>query len=195
MAAAGVGEQFVKQKTMLVAFQLVGEQLIPLKARVLAPCVDPRPVPVVVTLVPTGPDDTERLDRFGVTVNRTPFDCVEPTFTMTLPVEPPLGTVTPMVVAPQLVIVKLMPSRVAVELPWVDPKLVPVIVNVAPILPLVADRLVMVGVEGTGAASIAPSMLSYSALTFSAILTAKAEETFVAYAAAVPSAGVSGVPG
>ena len=125
----------------------------------------------------------------------TPFDDIELTVTITFPVEPPLGTVTPIEVALQLLIVRLDSFNVAAELPCVAPKLVPVIVNVAPILPLVADRLVMVGVEGTGAASIAPSMLSYSAVTFSAILTAKAEETFVAYAAAVPSAGVSGVPG
>ena len=77
----------------------------------------PKPVPVTVTLVPTGPEATERLDSCGVTVNRTPFDAVEPTVTITSPVEPPLGTVTPMEVALQLVIVKPVPFRVAVELP------------------------------------------------------------------------------
>ena len=40
---------------MLVAFQLVGVAVVPLKVTVLAPCVAPKFIPVIVTGVPTGP--------------------------------------------------------------------------------------------------------------------------------------------
>lgn len=57
VAAAGTGH------VMVVAVQFVGLQLAPLKANVLAPCAAAKPVPVTVTPVPTGPEDTERLDK------------------------------------------------------------------------------------------------------------------------------------
>lgn len=57
VAAAGT------EHVMLVMVQLVGLQLAPLKANVLAPCVAAKPVPVTETPVPTGPEDTERLDK------------------------------------------------------------------------------------------------------------------------------------
>ena len=49
---------------MLVADQQVphGEAAVPLKLTVLLPCVDPKPVPVIVTRTPTGPEAGERLE-------------------------------------------------------------------------------------------------------------------------------------
>ena len=46
--------------TMLVALQLVGVAAMPLNVTVLDPCEAPKFVPVMVTDVPTGPDDTLR---------------------------------------------------------------------------------------------------------------------------------------
>lgn len=45
---------------MLVAVQLLGVVVTPLKVTVLVPCVDPKLVPLIVTAVPTGPEVTER---------------------------------------------------------------------------------------------------------------------------------------
>jgi hypothetical protein len=54
------------------------------------------------------------------------------------------------VVAFQLVIVvAVVPLKVSVLVPWVAPKLVPVIVTAAPTAPEVGDRLVMLGADTT----------------------------------------------
>ncbi len=50
---------------MLVALQLVGVAATPLNVRLLAPCVVPRFVPVIVTDVPTAPDVGFTLVRLG----------------------------------------------------------------------------------------------------------------------------------
>jgi hypothetical protein len=62
--------------TMLVALQLVGVAVVPLNLTVLAPCVVPKFVPVMVTGVPTGPEvgDTPVMLGAGtVTVNVIPL--------------------------------------------------------------------------------------------------------------------------
>jgi hypothetical protein len=43
--------------TMLVLLQLVGVAVVPLKVTVLLPCVAPKYDPVIVTDVPTGPEE------------------------------------------------------------------------------------------------------------------------------------------
>lgn len=53
--------------TMPVALQLVGIAAVPLKVTVLAPRVDPKLVPVIVTAAPTGTEVGFRLVMFGVT--------------------------------------------------------------------------------------------------------------------------------
>jgi len=58
---------------MLVAFQLVGVAAAPLKVTVLVPWVKPKPVPVMVTDVPTGPEVGLKLVMFGVTLKGTPL--------------------------------------------------------------------------------------------------------------------------
>jgi hypothetical protein len=55
VAPAGTGT------TMLAALQLVGVAVTPLNFTVLVPCVAPKFVPLIVTCVPTGPDDGFRL--------------------------------------------------------------------------------------------------------------------------------------
>jgi hypothetical protein len=69
--------------------------------------------------------------------------------TTTFPVVAPDGTVTPMLVALQLVTLAAVPLKLTVPDPCVDPKFVPVIVTAAPTAPVVIDRLVMLGAETT----------------------------------------------
>jgi hypothetical protein len=69
--------------------------------------------------------------------------------TTTFPVVAPVGTVTAIVVAFQLVTVAVVPLNFTVPLPCVEPKFVPVNVTGAPTAPVVIDRLVMLGAETT----------------------------------------------
>jgi hypothetical protein len=48
-----------------VALHFVGVALVPLNVTILAPCADPKFVPVTVTDAPTGPDVRERLVKVG----------------------------------------------------------------------------------------------------------------------------------
>ena len=66
-----------------------------------------------------------------------------------MPVVAPAGTGATIEVALQLVGVAVVPLNLIVLLPWVDPKLVPVIVTDAPTTPDVGDRLVMLGAATT----------------------------------------------
>src|SRR6267142_5226719 len=117
--------------TMLDADQLVGVAVVPLNLTVLAPCVAPKFVPVIVTDVATGPLVGERLVSVGatVTVKVTPLLARPPTVTTTLPVVAPAGTGATMLVAFQLVGVAVVPLKVTVLALCVAPKFVPVIVT------------------------------------------------------------------
>ena len=83
----------------------------------------------------------------AVTVNATPLDEPE-TVTTTLPVVAIKGTVTMMLVADHEVAIAGTPLKVTVEVPWGDPKLVPVIVTGVPTGPEVTERDVMFGLDG-----------------------------------------------
>jgi hypothetical protein len=65
-----------------------------LKFTVLLPCVEPKFVPVIVTVVPTAPEVGDRLLIVGVgrTVNAEPALGTLPTVTTTFPVVAPAGT-------------------------------------------------------------------------------------------------------
>jgi hypothetical protein len=83
--------------TMLVAPQVVGVLVVPLNVTVLAPCVEPKFVPVIVTDVPITPPLGDRLLMLGpddVTLKSTPLLPPPPTLTTTSPVVAPTGTVT-----------------------------------------------------------------------------------------------------
>ena len=58
---------------MLLADQLVGAAVMPLKVTELEPWVAPKVVPEIVTEVPTGPEVGESEEIAGVTVNVTPL--------------------------------------------------------------------------------------------------------------------------
>ena len=111
VAPAGTGT------AMLLALQLVGVAVVPLKVTVLDPCVAPNVVPDIVTDVPTDPDVGETLLIFGVTVKVTPLLAWPPTVTTTGPAVAFAGTGTVMLVTLQLVGVAIVPLKVTVLVP------------------------------------------------------------------------------
>jgi hypothetical protein len=144
--------------TTFVVLQLVGAAAIPLKDTELVPCADPKFAPLSVTDAPTRPDVGFRLVMLGpgtVTVKLTPLLATPPTVTTTLPVVAPAGTGTTTLEAVQFVGVAPIPLKFTALLPWVDPKLAPVIVTEAPINPDVGFRLAMLG-AGTGTVKLTP---------------------------------------
>lgn len=127
--------------------QLVALATVPLNFTYPLPWLVPEFEPLIVTDAPIGPDVGERLVILGAgtTVKLTPLLDLLETFTTTLPVVAPDGTVATMLVALQLVVLALLPLNVTVLVPCVEPKLVPVIVTEAPTAPEVGDKLEMVG--------------------------------------------------
>ena len=136
---------------MLAALQLVTVAAVPLNFTVPLPWLEPKFVPVITTVAPTAPVVIDRLVMLGAdtTVKLFPLLFTPLANTTMFPVVAPLGTVTVMLVAPQLVTVAAVPLNFTVPLPWLEPKFVPVITTVAPTAPLVIDRLVMLGAETT----------------------------------------------
>jgi hypothetical protein len=151
--------------TMLVFDQLVGVAVVPLNFTVLVLCVAPKFVPVIVTDVPTAPLVGDRLVMLGgtVTVKLTPLLASPPTVTTTLPVVAPDGTGTTMLVFDQLVGVAVVPLKVIVLVPFVEPKFVPVTVIDVPTGPFVGARVVMLG--GTLTVKLKPLLATPPTLT------------------------------
>src|SRR5882762_1462350 len=135
----------------LVALQLVTVAAVPLKLTVFDPCVAPKLVPAIVTAAPTAPVVIDRLVMLGAgtTVKLDPLLFTPLANTTTFPVVAPLGTVVARLVALQLVTVAVVPLKLTVLDPCVEPKFVPVIVTAAPTAPVVTDRLVMLGAGTT----------------------------------------------
>jgi hypothetical protein len=131
---------------MLVAPQLEGVAAVPLKLTVLAPWLAPKPVPVIVTEVPTDPEVGLRLEITGALIVKvTPLLPTPPTVTTTFPVVAPLGTGTMMLVAPQFEGVPAVPLKETLLVPCVAPKPDPVIVTAVPTDPDVGFRLAICG--------------------------------------------------
>jgi hypothetical protein len=110
--------------------------------------VEPKFAPVIVTDVPTGPDVGERLLMLGagiVTVKLTPLLACPPTVTTTLPVVAPVGTAATILVALQFAGVAVVPLKVTVLVPCVDPKFAPLIVTAVPTGPDPGDTPLIVG--------------------------------------------------
>ena len=100
--------------TMLVALQLITTAgLLPLNLTVPEPCVEPKPIPVIVTEAPGAAAAGDRLVMLGVgrTVKVDPLLSTPLAITTTFPVVAPLGTVTFMVVALQLVTAAAIPLK------------------------------------------------------------------------------------
>ena len=108
-------------------------------------------MPVIVTLVPVGPDAGERLVILGVgrTVKATPL-LGAPDAVMTMfPVVAPDGTDTTTVVLLQLLGLPTVPLNLTLPLPWVAPKFAPLTVTEVPTRPEVGETLVIAGAEPT----------------------------------------------
>jgi hypothetical protein len=97
--------------TIVVALQLNTVAAVLLNVTVLLPCVAPKLLPVIVTLVPGMPTATERLVMVGggATVKLLPLLFTPLARTTTFPVVAPTGTDTLMRVALQLVGVPTVP--------------------------------------------------------------------------------------
>ena len=136
---------------MLFADQVVGVAAVPLNVTVLLPWVAPKLLPLIVTAVATGPLDGERLVSVGVgeTVNGSALLARPLTVTTTLPVVAPAGTGTTMLLADHDVGVAVVPLKETVLVPWVAPKLLPLIVTAVATGPLDGERLVSVGATDT----------------------------------------------
>jgi hypothetical protein len=80
-----------------------------------------------------------------VTVKFEPLLATPPTVTTTLPLVAPVGTLATILLELQLIGVAAVPLNFKVLEPWVAPKLVPVMVTVAPTTPLAGVRLMMLG--------------------------------------------------
>jgi hypothetical protein len=148
-----------------VADQLVGVAVVPLNVTVLAPCVAPKLVPVMVTAAPTTPLVGDRLEMLGAgaTVKLTPLLLTPCTRTTTLPVVAPVGTVATMLVADHVVVDAVVPLNVTVLLPFVAPKPLPAIVTDAPTAPVVGERLVMAA--GATTVNVTPLLLTLDTRT------------------------------
>src|ERR1700686_1829934 len=85
----------------------------------------------------------------GATVKSTPLLFTPLAWTITLPVVAPVGTGALIEVELQLVGVVVVPLKLPVLVPWVEPKFVPVTVTDTPTAPEVGDRLVMLGAATT----------------------------------------------
>jgi hypothetical protein len=104
------------------SLQLLGEATVPLKVTALKPCAKPKVVPAIVTLVPDGPVEGERLMIFGTTVKLTLLLFIPPTAMSNGPVLEPAGMGTVTCVLPQLEGAAAVPLKVMVLLPCVEPK-------------------------------------------------------------------------
>jgi hypothetical protein len=133
-----------------VAPQFVGVPAVPLKVTVLAPWLDPKLFPLIVTEVPPAPLAGDRLVILGTTVKFCPLLAAPLTVTTTLPLVAPEGTAATIDVGLQPVAVTAMPLKVTVLAPCVAPKFVPAMVTNAPTDPELGDKLVTLGpVPGT----------------------------------------------
>jgi hypothetical protein len=137
--------------TIDVEFQLVDAADVPLNLTALAPWVDPKFVPVMVTDEPMGPAVVDKLAILGTwyTVNGVPLLGVPFTVTTTFPDVAPLGTGTVMLVAVQFVGVAAVPLNIIVLPPCGDPKFTPVIATEVPAGPAIGDMPLIVGVVET----------------------------------------------
>jgi hypothetical protein len=144
---------------MFVADQVDGVADVPLNVTMLAPCVAPKFVPVIVIVVPTGPPMGESAVSVGaggagaVTVKGSPLLTQRPTVTTTLPVVAPAGTGTVMLAADHVEGVARVPLNVTMLAPCVAPKPLPAIVTTVPVLAAGGDRLTIVGLDDRAAAS------------------------------------------
>src|SRR3954453_22353902 len=105
----------------------------------------------MVTADPIGPAEGDNLVSVGaaVTAYVNALLATPATVTTTLPLVAPAGTGTTMLFADQVVGVAVVPPKGNVLLPWVAPKLLPLMVTAVATGPADGDRLVSVGATVT----------------------------------------------
>jgi hypothetical protein len=135
---------------ILVAVLAAAVAVVPLNRTVLFAGVVLKFVPVIVTVVPIGPEAGLKLVIVGsagvVTVKSVALVAVLPaTVTVILPVVAPAGTVVVILVVVLAVAVAVVPLNLTVLLVGVALKFVPVIVTVVPATPDVGVKEVIVG--------------------------------------------------
>jgi hypothetical protein len=118
-----------------------------LKETVEVPWVGPKYLPVIVTTVPIVPVvGAMAVMAGGSRVKSIPLEVPTGVVTVTFPVLVPEGTAHLMDVSVHEVqLVTAGPLKETVEVPWVGPKYLPVIVTTVPIVPVVGAMAVMVG--------------------------------------------------
>src|SRR2546425_1133382 len=155
---------------MAVSELTVKLALTPLNVTAVAPV---KLVPVIVTLVPTGPLVGVKLVIVGglaTTVNALALVVVPPgVVTLSGPVVAPLGTVAAIEVEELTVKLALVPLKVTAVAPV---KLVPVIVTLVPTGPLVGVKLVIVGGLATTVNALALVVVPPGVVTLSGPLVA-----------------------
>jgi hypothetical protein len=130
---------------MLVMLHDDGVAVTPLNFTVLEPMVAPKLLPVMVTLVPTGPEFGDSVEIDGFTVKLTVLLATPFTVTTMFPVMAPAGTGATMLPALHDVGVAATPLNVKALVPCVAPKWVPVTVTLVPTTPVDGLRLEMFG--------------------------------------------------
>ena len=135
--------------TICVLFQLAGVALVPLK--LIRPATVPKFVPATVTEEPTRAESGEILLMLGAgTVKLTPLLTVPlPEVTTILPLFVSAETGATIDVLLQLVMLAAVPLNVTDPVPWVAPKLLPLIVTAVPAGPETGDTELMAG-TGSG---------------------------------------------
>jgi len=175
-----------------VLVQLVTVAATPSNVRVLVPWLAPKALPLIVTVVPVGPEAGERLLIEGVAVKNDVLLGAPLTVTMTGddPEPRPMGAVTAMLLLLQLLTVAAIPAKVTKLVPWLAPKFDPVMVIAVPTGPEMSDRFVITGV------TVNVAVLLFKPFTVTTILAfpAGAVGTAIPIAALLQFEGVIGLP-
>jgi hypothetical protein len=139
VAAEGTGT------TICVLFQLEGVAFVPLK--LICPATVPKFAPATVTEEPMRAESGEILLMLGAgTVKLTPLLTVPlPEVTTILPLFVSAGAGATIDVSLQLVMLAAVPLNVTDPVPWVVPKLLPLIVTAVPAGPETGDTELMAG--------------------------------------------------
>jgi hypothetical protein len=139
---------------------------------------------VIVTGIPGASNAGDKLVMAGAapTLKLTPLLAVPPTVTITFPVVAPVGTVTAMFVALQLVTVAVVPLKLIVPEPCVEPKFVPTIVTEFPTTPESGNRPVITGAEDPDPGPLIDTLsnVAVARLELLSLLTASPMYTFCA---------------
>ena len=116
-----------------------------MKLTVLVPCVEPKFTPMIVMDIPTVPEVVDKLEMIGDddTVNSIPLLPAPPTVTTTFPDVAVLGTGTSILLGVQFVGAAVVPLKVTVLVPCVDPKFSPKMVTKAVGTAIFGDKVAM----------------------------------------------------